>query len=266
MKNHTLHFVGAAEWTTASARTSSPAKGLFRAFRVRPTGLRRIAAGLAAFTLGLGALTAAQAAVVHTFDFTAASAGPESSLTFSSDTMGSNGVPVLTATAYQFSKGPFRQGFVTQQEGLGLGVSDGKGRDPLLDSAGPKDILVLSFGTDDWRPVSISFGAFEPTRDNYVVYGANEFDPKSLGGMINRATVLARSVQGAGPALDTVRFDREVERFRHYIVTTSFHPGDAFTVASFQGSVSAVPIPPSLALFATGLIGLGVLGWRRRRT
>ena len=43
---------------------------------------------------------------------------------------------------------------------------------------------------------------------------------------------------------------------------------DAFGVlspTSVTVSVSAVPIPAALPLFATGLVGLGLLGWRRKK-
>jgi hypothetical protein len=35
--------------------------------------------------------------------------------------------------------------------------------------------------------------------------------------------------------------------------------------ATFTATVGAVPIPPALPLFATGLVGLGLLAWRRKR-
>jgi hypothetical protein len=43
---------------------------------------------------------------------------------------------------------------------------------------------------------------------------------------------------------------------------------DAHTAAVFDlqfGSVSSVPVPAALPLFATGLAGLGLLGWRRKK-
>ena len=36
------------------------------------------------------------------------------------------------------------------------------------------------------------------------------------------------------------------------------------TTATFTATVSAVPLPGALPLFATGLAGLGLLGWRRK--
>jgi hypothetical protein len=36
--------------------------------------------------------------------------------------------------------------------------------------------------------------------------------------------------------------------------------------ATFTATVSAVPLPAALPLFATGLVGLGLLGWRRKKT
>jgi hypothetical protein len=38
-----------------------------------------------------------------------------------------------------------------------------------------------------------------------------------------------------------------------------------FKYSTSAGSVSAVPLPAALPLFATGLAGLGLLGWRRKR-
>jgi hypothetical protein len=35
--------------------------------------------------------------------------------------------------------------------------------------------------------------------------------------------------------------------------------------ADFSDSLSQVPLPATLPLFATGLVGLGLLGWRRKR-
>jgi hypothetical protein len=49
----------------------------------------------------------------------------------------------------------------------------------------------------------------------------------------------------------------------------SFTPLDDVTVDSasgvFPGTVAATPVPAALPLFATGLGGLGLLGWRRKR-
>jgi hypothetical protein len=41
--------------------------------------------------------------------------------------------------------------------------------------------------------------------------------------------------------------------------------GDATFCASTGGSSCAVPLPDALPLFATGLAGLGLLGWRRKK-
>ena len=41
-----------------------------------------------------------------------------------------------------------------------------------------------------------------------------------------------------------------------------YNPGNIFNGVS---GVSAVPLPGALPLFATGLAGLGLLGWRRKR-
>ena len=39
----------------------------------------------------------------------------------------------------------------------------------------------------------------------------------------------------------------------------------AFNNITTSSSVSAVPLPAALPLFASGLVGLGLLGWRRKR-
>ena len=41
-------------------------------------------------------------------------------------------------------------------------------------------------------------------------------------------------------------------------------PGDTYTF-QFRSDVDAVPLPGALPLFATGLAGLGLLGWRRKK-
>jgi hypothetical protein len=38
-----------------------------------------------------------------------------------------------------------------------------------------------------------------------------------------------------------------------------------FTVSDITIDVTATPLPAALPLFATGLGGLGLLGWRRKR-
>ena len=40
---------------------------------------------------------------------------------------------------------------------------------------------------------------------------------------------------------------------------------DNFSYANFSTELTAVPLPAALPLFATGLAGLGLLGWRRKR-
>lgn len=39
----------------------------------------------------------------------------------------------------------------------------------------------------------------------------------------------------------------------------------AFTVSSVSSQTAANPLPPSILLLVSGLLGLGALGWRRRR-
>jgi len=45
-----------------------------------------------------------------------------------------------------------------------------------------------------------------------------------------------------------------------------FGPTTNFLVLSTSATFSQVPLPAVLPLFATGLAGLGLLGWRRKRT
>ena len=40
---------------------------------------------------------------------------------------------------------------------------------------------------------------------------------------------------------------------------------DTYTGSWRDGPVSTVPLPATLPLFASGLAGLGLLGWRRKR-
>jgi hypothetical protein len=47
------------------------------------------------------------------------------------------------------------------------------------------------------------------------------------------------------------------------LILTSFSGDTTFTANA--GTVSAVPLPGAFPLFATGLAGLGLLGWRRKR-
>ena len=50
-----------------------------------------------------------------------------------------------------------------------------------------------------------------------------------------------------------------------FAVTGNANPVFAGPVG-YNIALSAIPIPPSLALFATSLIGIGWLGWKRRRS
>jgi hypothetical protein len=50
-----------------------------------------------------------------------------------------------------------------------------------------------------------------------------------------------------------------------YDVNTSFNGTYSITELGPQGSASATPLPAALPLFASGLGGLGLLGWRRKR-
>lgn len=65
--------------------------------------------------------------------------------------------------------------------------------------------------------------------------------------------------------LTAVFFSMGNESGGHIDVSINHTYSIALRGTGYEPSISAAPIPPSIALFASGLSALGLLGWRRKR-
>lgn len=94
---------------------------------------------------------------------------------------------------------------------------------------------------------------------------STSFDPSAaaLGDATNgdgyqNAENLAFSFIGPNMAFDPDTPDQ-------YTITLSLSTSGGSPLASISEDINATPLPAALPLFATGLVGLGFFGWRRKR-
>lgn len=223
-------------------------------------------APIAGATLLVATAFSAQAAPT-VFDFT------------DSDPFTSNDGSVMNAYAYRFTTSIFGNSLSSRsvtQTSTGLGVSGlfsnqlstfGLG---FLGAAA--EFIVLELPSDDWSPVSVSFGEFNPFIDDYLIFGSNGFDLSTTAGVAAAASSFDLLADSAGdtPPVANPFSDFTGSQYKNIIIAASIldpdliplFVGNSFTVASFTG---VVPLPAALPLLATGLAVFGIVSLRRRR-
>ena len=117
--------------------------------------------------------------------------------------------------------------------------------------------VMASLGSLTGGEVGEVFGSTTGLAGSWVLVAANITGPAQQGVLVPLQT----GFQG-GVACPTCTF------FAFFAVGSSGGgPGGAsdLLLTQMTANVSAIPIPGALPLFATGLAGLGLLGWRRKK-
>jgi hypothetical protein len=117
--------------------------------------------------------------------------------------------------------------------------------------------VMASLGSLTGGEVGEVFGSTTGLAGSWVLVAANITGPAQQGVLVPLQT----GFQG-GVACPTCTF------FAFFAVGSSGGgPGGAsdLLLSQMTANVSEIPIPGALPLFATGLVGLGLLGWRRKK-
>ena len=196
-----------------------------------------VVAGAAAVVVSFGTAAAA------TFNFTGSNPFPTSELNFSVDGINLS----VTAGTFSSSSNPSNINFssrLVDQDPDGLGA-DASFDSDQVDGSGGNDVLVFSFARDV-RIDQITFGNVDGNDDFAygTVDGAAFTRLASFQDVVNPfnlSLILGDNAFGIG----------------------AIGSNDNFTITSL--TVTPVPLPAALPLFAGGLGLMGLLGWRRRQ-
>jgi hypothetical protein len=233
---------------------------------VRPKSLAAIIAVAGA----LFGVTPSQAATV-TWDFTGLTDGTvyTSPHAFAS----TSGSPTQNITVYGYvgstATNLYGKNLSGDEKGLGLvGTTDNE----LNFSSTNQQYIEISVSSltgynNNHYTGSLSFG-FDSTNMNgtinesWAIYGSN-----TLGGALGSqgATLLASCTNTGGTTgsnCESIVTLASISGYQYFDVAAT--AGNVL-FAEFNANISAVPLPAALPLFASGLAGLGLLGWRRKR-
>ena len=114
--------------------------------------------------------------------------------------------------------------------------------------------ISFGFGSDT---TGTNPGSGTTVNEGWQIYGSNTLG--TLGTLISGWSCTGN---GSNNCEGDTTFTIGSNLFKYYSVTST--NGDVL-LTQFDADVSAVPLPGALPLFATGLAGLGLLGWRRKR-
>jgi len=223
-----------------------------------------IAAALAGGVLGATAASAA----VSTWDFRSGNLLPN--VIPQGSAFVANDGKVLTAASGLISGG---SADLTQSL-FGLGVCSGlpdqcaqvdtvEGFLYDLFGAAQDEYIILALPTDRWQAVSIVVDLVTPIlngTDTIQVFGTNDF--------VGFESLLAGGIAALGTNIGGFAYEIEfgpVDPFQYYVFTTNNPTGPDNDGYSLAGFVGQVPEPASIALLGAGLLGIGVIGRRRRK-
>lgn len=166
-----------------------------------------------------------------------------------------------------------------EDAGIGVWSREEEARDighplaPYVDSYTSVEYLVMKLPTASaWTPISATFEFFN--NQNFSIFGYNDTGDGSFlstgaafSGVIDFLTPIGEQPTTSG---DTFQFASGLGTFEFIIFTTTTgftdpNNDNRFFVSGFEGQASVVPVPAALPLLLSGLGGIGLLGFMRRR-
>jgi hypothetical protein len=226
------------------------------------SSLRKVALA-AAFTITMGGMGLSPAkAATETWNFNSPTGQLSNTQNYTSTADG------LIATAAGFASGSLTFGTPTALFGK-------SGSENGLGICGPT--CALSGNTDDEITAGVSFIRVQlPTGstdvhatldsvtlgEHFEIFGSTSATSGYVPVFVNGDASLQGQSLALGACPGCTFF-----AFTAVGVQSSTDPGAAnILLGQMTANVSAIPIPGALPLFATGLAGLGLLGWRRKKT
>ncbi|MCG8490941.1 MAG: PEP-CTERM sorting domain-containing protein [Sneathiellales bacterium] len=199
--------------------------------------------------VGAASLLAVTAAHATTFDFTSGTSGwTTGSLNYSSDGIG------LGVSSGRYTGGNvIDNGWIRQYNNAGLAIASSVvDNTHEIDGWGWDDVAVFSFDQDVYFE-SVSF-TYNGNNDQFAYFVDSDDD--------GNLELLNASLD-ANPT-DTFQFTGMLLKAGDLFGIGALGYNDDFKIASVQ--VSAVPLPPAMALFGGAVLGLGWLSRRRKKS